>query len=353
MRVGIVGAGLQGRRRAQALKAVGGSELVIVADVCQDAAAALAAEAGCGATSQWEDVVARDDVEALIVCTPPHLHAQIGIAAMKMGKHVLCEKPLARDAAEGREMLRAARESGVRLKCGFNLRHHPAIRQAHQWCEAGNIGEIDWIRCRYGIGGRPGYDQEWRAKAEVSGGGQLMDQGIHLLDLCRWFLGDFAEVSGFVATRFWDIAPLEDNAFALLRTGQGQIASLHASWTEWKPLFSFEVFGHDGYVTVEGLGGAYGTERAVLGRRDFDAPFSEEAVEFRGADRSWEEEWREFVSAIREGREPSASGEDGLAAIELAQAIYESARFGAAVAPTMLAPVAQPPPKAQFTAGSQ
>jgi predicted dehydrogenase len=331
MRVGIVGAGLQGRRRAQALKAVDGSNLVIVADVRQDAAAALAAEADCLATSQWEDVVTRDDVEAVIVCTPPHLHAQISIAAMRMGKHVLCEKPLARNADEGREMLRAARESGVRLKCGFNLRHHPAIRQVRQWYEAGNIGEIDWIRCRYGIGGRPGYDQEWRAQAEVSGGGQLMDQGIHLLDLCRWFLGDFAEVFGFIATRFWDIALLEDNAFALLRTGQGQIASLHASWTQWKPLFSFEVSGHDGYLVVEGLGGAYGSERAILGRRDFAAPFREEVVEFRGADRSWEEEWREFVSAIREGREPSASGEDGLAANELAQAIYESARFGRAV----------------------
>ena len=329
--VGIVGAGLQGRRRAQALKTVGGSQVVIVADVRQDAAAALAANVGCLATSQWDDIVARDDVEAVIICTPPHLHAEIAVAAMKAGKHVLCEKPLARSVDEARAMVRAARKSGVRLKCGFNLRHHPAIRQAHQWYEAGAIGEIDWIRGRYGIGGRPGYDQDWRARAEMSGGGQLMDQGVHLLDLCRWFLGDFAAVSGMTATRFWDIAPLEDNAFALLRTAAGQVASLHASWSQWKPFFSFEVSGHDGYLIVEGLGGAYGTERASLGRRDFGAPFREEAVEFRGEDRSWEDEWREFVSAIREDREPLASGEDGLAALELAHAIYESARSGKAV----------------------
>jgi predicted dehydrogenase len=145
-----------------------------------------------------------------------------------------------------------------------------------------------------------------------------------------------------VATYFWDVAPLEDNAFALLRTAQGQIASLHVSWTQWRPLFSFEVSGHDGYATVEGLGGAYGTERAVLGRRDFAAPFSEEVIEFRREDSSWEEEWREFVSAIREGREPSANGEDGLAAIELASAIYESARLGKAVAPTTLTSPHQP-----------
>ncbi len=334
MKVAIVGAGLQGRRRARALKGVDGSELAVVADVSQDAAAALAADAGCPATSRWEDVVARDDVEAAIVCTPPHLHAEIAIAAMKRGKHVLCEKPLARTAEEGRQMVQAAREAGVRLKCGFNLRYHPAIRQAHRWHECGDIGEIDWMRCRYGIGGRPGYDQEWRAQPGVSGGGQLMDQGIHALDLFRWFAGDFVEVFGYLATRFWDVAPLEDNAFALLRTARGQVASLHASWTQWRPLFSLEIFGRDGYITVEGLGGAYGTERATLGRRDFAAPFGEEVIDFRREDQSWEEEWREFVSAIREGREPSANGEDGLAAIELAQRIYESAPPGKTAAPT-------------------
>jgi predicted dehydrogenase len=328
MKVGIVGAGLQGRRRARALKAVDGSELVTVADVCQDAAAALAADAGCLATPRWEDVVQRDDVEVVIVCTPPHLHAQVSIAAMERGKHVLCEKPLARSFEEGQQMVRMAQKAGVRLKSGFNLRYHPAIRQTRRWCEDGNIEEIDWIRCRYGIGGRPGYDREWRAQAEMSGGGQLMDQGIHALDLFRWFLGDFAEAFGFLATRFWDVAPLEDNAFALLRTARGQVASLHASWTQWKPLFCLEISGRNGYAIAEGLGGAYGTERAILGRRDFAAPFGEEVIEFRGENRSWDEEWREFVSAISESREPSANGTDGLAALELAHAIYDSARLG-------------------------
>jgi len=318
MKVAIVGAGLQGRRRARALKAVDGSELAIVADVRQDAAAALAADAGCQATSQWESVVTRDDVEAVAVCTPPDVHAEISIAAMKMGKHVLCEKPLARTVEEAQMMVQVARDSGVVLKCGFNLRHHPSIRQAHRWYEDGNIGEIDWMRCRYGIGGRPGYNQEWRAHAGVSGGGQLMDQGIHALDLFRWFAGDFAEVFGFLATGFWDVAPLEDNVFALLRTARGQVASLHASWTQWKPLFSLEIFGHDGYITVEGLGGAYGTERAILGRRDFQAPFAEEIVENRREDVSWREEWLEFLAAIAERREPLGSGEDGLAALRLA-----------------------------------
>lgn len=325
MRVGLIGAGLQGRRRAAALKGLADSPLVIVADVREEAAKALAQEMACRATACWQEVVAQDEVEAVIVATPPHLHAPIALAAMGKGKHVLCEKPLGRTLAEAEEMVRVAEETGVRLKCGFNLRHHPGIAQARDWLWRGAIGETTFLRCRYGIGGRMGYEREWRANPEISGGGQLMDQGIHILDLCRWFLGDFVEVFGFLSTAFWDIAPLEDNVFALLSTAKGQVAFVHASWTQWKPLFSLEVFGRDGYIVVEGLGGSYGSERAILGRRDFTAPFSEEVVEFRGQDRSWRGEWEEFLAAIAEGRQPLASGRDGLEALRLALAIYEAA----------------------------
>jgi len=331
MKVGLVGAGLQGKRRARALMGDGRNSLVVIADVDEEATNLLALEAGCSATTRWEVVVQRRDVEAVLVCTPPHLHAPISIAAMRKGKHVLCEKPLARSVAEAQEMVRTAQECSVILKCGLNHRHHPSLQKARAWLEQGLIGEMDFVRCRYGIGGRPGYEKEWRAQPEISGGGQLMDQGIHALDLFRWFLGDFAEVTGVLATRFWPISPLEDNVFALLRTARGQVASLHASWTQWKPLFSLELFGHDDYVIVEGLGGAYGSERAALGRRAFGEPFREEVVEFRGEDRYWQDEWAEFIAAIQEDREPLGNGKDGLEAVRLAFAVYESARRGCAV----------------------
>lgn len=331
MKVGIVGAGLQGRRRAQALHRVGDGRLTIVADYLPEKARSLADEMGCQATARWEEVVARDDLDIVIVCTPPHLHASITIAALQQGKHVLCEKPLALNPAEARRMVEVALARGVKLKCGFNLRHHPALLQAREWFDRGVIGEPLFLRCHYGTGGRPGYEKEWRAKAEFSGGGQLVDQGIHLLDLCRWFLGEFDEAFGWLSTGYWDIAPLEDNAFALLRTSRGQVASIHVSWTQWKNLFTWELFGKDGYIKVDGLGGSYGTERAVLGKRAFLEPFREEITEFRGDDRSWEEEWREFLAAIRQGRNPSGSGLDGLRALELAHAVYESGRTGCAV----------------------
>jgi len=337
MRTAIVGAGLQGNRRASALRLSDGDGLLLVADIDPEAAQRLAQEYGCRATRRWQDVIEAEEVEAVLICTPPHLHASIAVAALRRGKHVLCEKPLGRNPTEARRVLDAARESGARIKCGLNHRHHPAIRQAKLWCDEGQIGEIMFIRSRHGIAGREGYDREWRARGEISGGGELIDQGVHGLDLARWFLGEFSECFAFLSSSYWEMGPLEDNAFALLRTTGGQVASLHASWTEWRNLFSFEVFGREGYVKVEGLNSSYGTERAVLGRRSPSAPFRERVIEFRGEDRSWAEEWREFVEAVDEGREPLGSGRDGLMASRLTQALYESARTGRAVTPEDLA----------------
>ncbi len=326
-----MGAGLQARRRGPVLRQTPKTELVVVSAAHLELAERLATSLGCEAAEGWEPVVERDDLDAVIVATPPHLHAPISIAALKRGLHVLCEKPLARTLEEGRAMVAVAQETGRVLKCGFSHRHHPGIQQARQWFEAGRIGEPMFIRARYGIGGRPGYEQEWRANPEVVSGGQLMEQGIHAVDLARWFLGDFSHVTAFVETRFWEIQPLEDNAFALYRTPAGTVASVHASLTQWKNLFSFEICGSDGYIAVEGLGGGYGTEKATFGKRDFSAPFAEEVVEFRGEDRSWHEEWKEFVTAIQERRKPLGSARDGLEAMRLVFAAYESARSGSVV----------------------
>ncbi|MEE8373616.1 MAG: Gfo/Idh/MocA family oxidoreductase, partial [Dehalococcoidia bacterium] len=303
MRIGLIGAGLQGTRRARSLRGIGDAQLVVVTDHYRERAELLAEEVGCEVVSDWNEITARSDVDTVIVCTPPDVHESVCVSALSQGKHVLCEKPLARTPEEALRILEAAQPATNRIKCGFNLRHHPGIAQAKQWLDSGAIGTPLFFRCRYGIGGRPGYEADWRMKPETSGGGQLMDQGMHALDLAGWFLGEFREVCGFGQTAYWDIAPVEDNSFCLLRTATGQVASIHVSWTQWKNLFSLEVFGADGYVLVDGLGGSYGTEKATLGKRTPLLPFREETIEFRGEDHSWIEEWKEFASAIEEGRE--------------------------------------------------
>jgi predicted dehydrogenase len=304
------------------------SEPVIVTARHLPDAQRLASDLSCEAGTDWEEAVSRKDIDAVIVCTPPDSHAAISIRAMESGKHVLCEKPLSRTVQEAEAMLRAAEVAKRTLKCGFNHRHHPAVLAGRQLLVDGTVGEPVFARALYGIGGRPGYEREWRADPSVVSGGQLMEQGIHAIDILRWFLGEFETVTGLVSTAFWPIRPLEDNAFAILRTDRGAIASVHASLTQWTNLFSIEVFGREGHFAIEGLGGSYGVERLTLSKREFGRPFSAHSTEYRGEDRSWDAEWSEFSAAITEGREPIGNGVDGLQALLLVNRIYDAASSG-------------------------
>jgi Predicted dehydrogenases and related proteins len=331
MRIAIIGAGLQARRRAPVIKDWPGAELVIITAKNRQEAESLANKMGCEAGEGWENVVTRPDIDTVLICTPPDIHAAIGIAALQSGKHVLCEKPLTKTIAEAEQLIATAQSTGLTLKCGFNHRHHPAIWKAKELFDQGRFGEPIFGRCVYGICGRPGYEKEWRADPRIVSGGQVMEQGIHAVDLFRWFLGDFQNVTGFTSAKYFDIQPLEDNGFALLRTHTGVIASIHSSLTQWKNLFTFEIFGSDGYFRVEGLGGGYGNEKLFIAKRDFNAPFTEEAIEYRGDDRSWLEEWREFVAAIQEKREPLGNGVDGLETLKIVHAMYQAAHNGQTV----------------------
>jgi len=322
--VGIVGAGLIGAKRGRALAGRQDSQLIAVVDQDPERASSVAREHGCEVGTTWRDLVARPDIDIVVVATSHDWLARISLEALRACKHVLCEKPLAINLMEAQRLVECASRSKFKLKVGFNHRFHPAVRQAHALAQEGQIGRLLFIRCRYGHGGRPGYDREWRADPQRSGGGELLDQGIHALDLFRWFLGEFSEVYAVVTTAFWKMA-VEDNAFCTLRTSKGQVASLHASWTQWKNIFSLEVVGERGYLIAEGLGGSYGPERLLFGRRPlkFGKP-NEQIIEFEDEENCWAYEWSEFVAAIREDRRPLGDGYDGWQAFRLVQAAYES-----------------------------
>ena len=330
--VAIVGAGLIGRKRAAALQKLHGSELKAVVDVNRTAAEALSRDFGGRVLARWQDALDADEVGIVVVSTTNRFLAEISTAALTAGKHVLCEKPLGRNATESALILNAVKRSGKLLKTGFNHRLHPALARARELHQQGRIGELMYLRCRYGHGGRPGYEREWRASKELCGGGEMLDQGVHVVDLFRWFAGDFSEAVGFVPTCFWDME-VEDNAFALFRTDRGVTASMHTSWTQWKNLFSFEVFGKDGYLIVEGLGGSYGVETLRIGHRrpEGGAP-EEQSVVFEGPDTSWESEWLEFLQAIAEARCPVGDAWDGHQANRMIEAVYRSAEQGSVVA---------------------
>jgi predicted dehydrogenase len=324
IKVAIIGAGLQCRRRAPVVQESKDDELVVIASLHLEHARDLASRMGCEASDDWRPVVTRKDIDAVIVCTPPHLHAEISIAALEAGKHVLCEKPLTRTVAEAEQMVEVARNTGMTLKCGFNHRHHPAIWEAKRLLDQKTIGKPLFARCVYGICGRPGYEDEWRANPDQAAGGQLIEQGTHAIDLFRWFLGDIVEVAGMTGVEYFTKQTLDDNGMAVFRTSSGALASLHTSLTQWKNRFSFEVVGEDGYLGVEGLGASYGTEKLIAGRRDFSAPFQDVITEFRGGDISWREEWKEFRRGVSQKCDPIGNGQDGLAAMRIALAVYHS-----------------------------
>jgi len=326
LRTAVVGCGLIGKRRAAEAAQHLDSTLVAAADADRDAAAALAGEFGCRVAQRWQEVVAADDVDVVVVATPNGFLAEIAIAALRAGKHVLLEKPMGRNLTEARAIADAARASDKLVKVGFNHRYHPALQRAHELFAGGAIGELINVRVRYGHGGRPGYEKEWRGNPELAGGGELTDQGVHALDLIHWFAGMPNSVAAMTQTAVWPIAPLEDNGFALLAFESGAVANLHTSWTQWKNLFSFEVFGERGMLGVEGLGGSYGTETLhVHGRNPAGGVPAMRVELFEGEDDSWRAEWREFLRAIREGAPYQGGPLDGLAVMTMLDALYRSA----------------------------
>jgi predicted dehydrogenase len=340
IKTAIVGAGLIGRKRAESLVSCGqGGWLAAVCDADPGRAEALATATGSIAYNDWQKVLEIPGLEVVIAAAPNKVNVEIAAAALEHGCHVLCEKPLGRNAGEAERLNRAAASRNKILKTGFNHRHHPALRKAKTLVEAGGLGPLYYVRGVYGHGGRPGYENEWRADPELAGGGVLLDQGVHIVDLSRWFLGEIREVYGQIRTAHWPM-PVEDNASMILRADGGRTASLEVSWTQWKNKFQFEIFGEKGYLLIDGLGGSYGREKLVCGTRRADpekpgwylggAP-DEKVDDFPGPDISWDEEWKEFTGAILEGREPLGSGRDGLHAARIIDAVYRSARLNAPV----------------------
>jgi predicted dehydrogenase len=323
--VGIIGCGFIGGKRANALPAK--DKLVSCADASVDRAQALARSSGAKAIGDWRLMIDDPAVDVVIVATPHNMLAEITLAAVNAKKHVLVEKPAGRFAAELEPLPSARDRNQVQVYVGFNHRHHRSLRKAKELVSSGAIGELMFIRGRYGHGARMGYDKEWRADPALSGGGELIDQGPHLIDLSRWFLGDFAQVEGRAQTYFWKM-PVDDNGFMMLRTEGGQIAFLQVSCTEWKNLFSFEIYGRDGKLDLNGLGGSYGVERITWYKMLPEmGPPETYGWEYPMADDSWAVETAAFLDDVRTGRPASSSLEDAIAALKIVEIIYKRSGY--------------------------
>jgi predicted dehydrogenase len=319
LRVAVVGCGLIGRKRAEAL---GEDRLV----ACYDRDRALAEALGPACADLAELLALQPD--AVVVAVTPDALADVACQALAAGAHVLVEKPGGRSGADIARIAQAAVRTGRLAQIGFNHRYHPAIARALAAARSGEHGPVLFVRARYGHGGRRGYEREWRFDPAVSGGGELVDQGMHLLDLCYAALGPLPLRSALLRNSFWD-GVVEDNAAVLLgEPGRnGPWATLHASWSEWKNLFSLEITCRSAKLQVDGLAGSYGPQRlTIYTMRPELGPPDVEEVEFDPEDVSWLGEWDAFRAAIAAG-EPSdlRSAEWAWSIVEEAYAREEAA----------------------------
>jgi predicted dehydrogenase len=319
---GIVGCGLVGRKRALALRALG-VPTPVVFDADPSRARGLAEELGGGveAVESAAEATGRRDVDFVVVATPHDALAGETIAALTRDCDVLVEKPAARSADELDAVAEAARRAGRTVRVGFNHRFHPAVRAARDAVAERRFGELFSIRARYGHGGRLGYEREWRADRARSGGGELLDQGSHLIDLTRHLAGDAELAFAELRTDFWPMA-VEDNAYLALRVPGGAFAWLHASWTEWKNCFEMELALRTARLDLRGLGGSYGPERLIVHAMapELGPPTSSEQV--WSDDDSWLAELADVRDALHDRPARGATLADARAVLRIVEEAY-------------------------------
>jgi predicted dehydrogenase len=302
LRVGIVGCGLIGKKRAEAL---GEDRLVGCFDIDPHAAEALARDHGARACASLGELLALDP-DVVVVATIHSVLSPLACEVLAAGAHVLVEKPAGASHADVVAIQQAAAAARCLVKVGFNHRFFPGIARAIEEARSGAHGPVMFARGRYGHGGRMGYEKEWRADPARSGGGEIVDQGMHLLDLSHWLFGPLPLTGSLLRTHFWD-APVDDNAVLLLgeRGGVGnrsQWALLHVSWTEWKNMFSLEIYCERAKLAVDGLTRSYGRQELHIYRMKPEmGPPDVEHVEYPDVDVSWEREWQHFAGAVMSG----------------------------------------------------
>ncbi|MBN1647410.1 MAG: Gfo/Idh/MocA family oxidoreductase [Spirochaetales bacterium] len=328
IKVGIIGFGKMGKIRAEAAENYGNANVISVYDQDENCDFLEYSQA-----KSAEDIINNKDIDAVFICTPNFLNKNLTIANLNAGKHVFCEKPPAFTAWDVEEIIKAEKKSGKLLMYGFNHRHHGSIKHMINLLESGEYGKIIWIRGRYGKSVDSSFFETWRSKKDLAGGGILLDQGIHMLDLFLYLAGDFHEVKGYISNQYWN-CDIEDNAFVLLKNrDSGIVASLHSTMTQWRHLFSLEVFMEKGYIVLNGLktsSGTYGEEVLSVAKNRTTAPAAtwedEERITFH-TDTSWRSEIMHFFESIRENKKIEiGNSADALKLMKLIDAIYEEGK---------------------------
>jgi predicted dehydrogenase len=336
-RIGLIGAGIMGQLRARAIRRIGYARIVAVAEVDgQQVEAVRHVHPGVRLLPNGETLAREEGIDGVIIGTAAVTHEPLGLACLDAGKHVLCEKPLAKTVDECQRLIDAAQTARRCLATGFMLRHTPAAQLARQLVDSGSIGRVDHVRAFHGHSGTEYFGPDWKVDAAETGGGCLMNGGNHLIDLVRWFLGDISEIVGVATEGVWRQRGCEDNGFLLMRTADGRVGQLQASWAEWRGYrYSVDIYGTDGYVRFGysplWLAWAHGKRGDRMKAKRHLFPRFQLIERVRGwrwsLTNALEADLRGWIDAAKRGHEPPASSRDGLEAVRAAQAVNRLASF--------------------------
>lgn len=326
LKFGIIGHGKMGKIRVEAVSKHDHCKVVSIFEPSQNE--------GDLYVETPDAIFQNDEIDAVFICTPNKFNKEFTLKALNMGKHVFCEKPPAFTSDDIKEIKQAEESSGKKLMYGFNHRHHESIMKMKELISSGEYGNILWMRGRYGKSVDQSFYENWRAKKEECGGGILFDQGIHMLDLFLNFADDFDKVKAFISNLYWNM-DIEDNAFAILKNSQtGVVASLHSTMTQWRHLFSLEIFLEKGYLVLNGLktsSNTYGDEILTIAKNRSTAPAAtwedEERITYH-SNSSWDSEINHFLSSIEnDSKVQVGNSTDALKLMTLIENIYEDGKL--------------------------
>ncbi len=303
IRVVIIGMGRMGKTRYDAMKCHGGYEVVAICDSNPSNTDGYAEEK----YSNWKECIDNSEIDAVIVCAFNVVIPDIVCYALGKEYSVFSEKPPGRNLADAMRMKEAYEKADSPiLKYGFNHRYHNSVIEAKALLDSKILGEVVCARGVYGKAGSPDFTNEWRNNTEISGGGIMLDQGIHMLDLMYYFMGEFTEIQSSVDQLVWKDMPTEDSAFSILRTAEGKVASLHSSAIQWRHKFSLDLICTKGFISLNGLltsTNSYGEERVSYYKKDLEQKTGKlgkpmEHTMCFDEDQSWDYEMKEFYNAV-------------------------------------------------------
>jgi predicted dehydrogenase len=328
LRVGISGYGVVGKRRRQCVDDNHHLQVVAVCDRFFEHQGVM--EDGVRYYSNYKEML-EEELDILIICMTNDIAAEVTIAGLNKGLHTFCEKPPGRNVDDIRRVITNEKNRpNLKLMYGFNHRYHDSVKDALSIINSGELGNVINLRGVYGKSQLITFNQpDWRTKRDIAGGGVLLDQGIHMVDLMRLFAGEFTQIKSFVENSHWNY-DVEDNAYALMRTSDGKVAMLNSSATQWRHRFHLDINLEKGSLILGGIlsgSKSYGAETltvvAAIPENDRGDP--KEVTTRYNTDPSWHAEIEEFADCIMNNRKiTSASSDDALQTMKLVYKIYHA-----------------------------